>query len=104
MQRRISELNVERKKRKEPPIYVGAGINTGTVISGNIGSRDMMDYTVIGDTVNLGARLCSSAKPGEILVSLNVHSITKETFNYKKLDPIRVKGKEKKVHLYRVLY
>jgi len=104
MQRRISELNVERKERKEPPIYVGAGINTGTVISGNIGSRDMMDYTVIGDTVNLGARLCSSAKPGEILVSLNVHSITKENFNYKKLEPIRVKGKEKKVHLYRVIY
>ncbi len=104
MQRRISELNAERKKRREPPIYVGAGINTGTVISGNIGSRDMMDYTVIGDTVNLGARLCSSAKPGEILVSLKVHKITKDVFSFKELEPIRVKGKEKKVDLYRVVY
>ena len=104
MQRRISELNAERKKRREPPIYVGAGINTGTVISGNIGSRDMMDYTVIGDTVNLGARLCSSAKPGEILVSLKVHNITKDVFSFKELEPIRVKGKEKKVDLYRVVY
>ena len=104
MQKRIKDLNKQRTNRKEPPIHVGAGINTGTVISGNIGSRDMMDYTVIGDTVNLGARLCSSAKPGEILVSRSVHKTTKLLFNYKKLEPIRVKGKEKKVDLFRVLY
>ena len=104
MQNKITELNKVRKKRKEPPILVGAGINRGQVVSGNIGSRDMMDYTVIGDTVNLGARLCSSAKPGEILVSRSVHKTTKLLFNYKKLEPIRVKGKEKKVDLFRVLY
>ena len=104
MQKRIMDLNNQRRNRKEPPIHVGAGINTGTVISGNIGSRDMMDYTVIGDTVNLGARLCSSAKPGEILVSRSVHKRTKLVFNYKKLEPIQVKGKEKKVDLFRVLY
>ena len=61
------------------------GINRGVVVSGNIGSRDMMDYTVIGDTVNLGSRLCSSAKPNEILVSKPVYTKTKEMFQILKM-------------------
>ena len=69
MQNKIKELNDIRKQRGEDPVLVGAGINKGFVVSGNIGSRDMMDYTVIGDTVNLGSRLCSAAGPGEIIVS-----------------------------------
>ena len=104
MQQKIKELNKERKKRNEGPICVGIGINRGDVISGNIGSRDMMDYTVIGDTVNLGSRLCSSAKPNEILVSKPVYIKTKETFNYKPLDSIKVKGKKDKIELYKVLF
>ena len=104
MQQKIKKLNKERKKRKEGPILVGAGINKGMVISGNIGSRDMMDYTVIGDTVNIGSRLCSSANPNEILVSRPVYSKTKKTFNYKQLKPIKVKGKENKIKLFKVLF
>ncbi len=104
MQQKIKELNKERKRRNEGPICVGIGINRGDVISGNIGSRDMMDYTVIGDTVNLGSRLCSSAKPNEILVSKPVYTKTKETFNYKPLDSIKVKGKKDKIELYKVLF
>jgi len=95
-------LNKERKKRKEPPIQFGVGINRGLVVSGNIGSRDMMDYTVIGDTVNLGARLCSAAGPGEILVSDSVWDVTKEKFSYNPLDPINVKGKKDKISVYQI--
>ena len=95
-------MNKKRKKKKEAEILVGAGINRGNVVSGNIGSREMMDYTVIGDTVNLGARLCSAAKPGEILVSSSVYESSKNDFVFKKLEPILVKGKEKKVNVYRV--
>ena len=100
MQKQITCLNKERIKRKDMPISAGIGINRGIVVSGNIGSRDMMDYTVIGDTVNLGARLCSAAGPGEILVSSTVWKKTQKDYSYKKLDPIKVKGKKNKVGVY----
>ena len=102
MQNKIFELNKSRKKKKKKPIEVGMGINRGIVVSGNIGSRDMMDYTVIGDTVNLGARLCSAAGPGEILVSSSVWKETQKQHKYKKLDPILVKGKKDKIAIYSV--
>ena len=95
-------MNVKRKKKKEAEILVGAGINRGNVVSGNIGSREMMDYTVIGDTVNLGSRLCSVANPGEILVSNSVFEVSKCDFAFKKLNPINVKGKKNKVNVYLV--
>ena len=104
MQKKIIELNKLRKKRNEPPILVGAGINKGRVVSGNIGSRDMMDYTVVGDTVNLGARLCSAASAGEIIVSGKVKDSAVNDFNFKVLKPILVKGKKDKIDVYRVKY
>ena len=104
MQKKIIELNKLRKKRNEPPIFVGAGINKGRVVSGNIGSRDMMDYTVVGDTVNLGARLCSAASAGEIIVSGQVKDSAVNDFNFKELKPILVKGKKDKIDVYRVKY
>ena len=104
MQNKIADLNKVRKKRKEPPIVVGAGINKGQVVSGNIGSRDMMDYTVVGDTVNLGSRLCSAASAGEIIVSGRVKNSTEQLFSFKELKPIRVKGKKEKIDVYQVKY
>ena len=102
MQSQINVLNAKRIKQRKKPILAGMGINKGIVVSGNIGSRDMMDYTVIGDTVNLGARLCSAAGPGEILVSSTVWKKTQKHYSYKKLEPIKVKGKKNKVGIYRI--
>ena len=104
MQNKIKELNNIRKKRKEKPVLVGAGINKGYVVSGNIGSRDMMDYTVIGDTVNLGSRLCSAAGPGEIIVSKEVTKNQNKHFNFEELVPINVKGKKDKINIFKVNY
>ena len=104
MQEKIKDLNKEREKRKEPPILVGAGINKGLVVSGNIGSRDLMDYTVIGDTVNVASRLCAAAGPGEIMVSESVYKTIQESFSSKKLSPIKVKGKERKVPVFLVTH
>ena len=102
MQQCIREMNKKRRKKNEAEIFVGAGINRGNVVSGNIGSREKLDYTVIGDTVNLGSRLCSAATPGEILVSESVYKRLKNDFPFKELDPIRVKGKTKKVNVYSI--
>ena len=104
MQQQIEKFNNKRKKENEIPIKVGIGINSGLVVSGNIGSRDMMDYTVIGDTVNLGARLCSAAGPDEIIVSDSVWGNTKKQFSYEKLEPIKVKGKKNKVGVYKIKF
>ena len=104
MQNKIKELNNIRKQRGEDPVLVGAGINKGFVVSGNIGSRDMMDYTVIGDTVNLGSRLCSAAGPGEIIVSKEVIKNQEDKFLFKELEPILVKGKKNKINIFKVNY
>ncbi len=104
MQRKIKELNNSRKKRRAKPVLVGAGINKGFVVSGNIGSRDMMDYTVIGDTVNLGSRLCSAAGPGEIIVSKEVTKNQDKNFKFDELVPINVKGKKDKINIFKVNY
>ena len=104
MQNKIKELNNIRKQRGEDPVLVGAGINKGFVVSGNIGSRDMMDYTVIGDTVNLGSRLCSAAGPGEIIVSKEVIKNQEDNFSFKELKPILVKGKKDKINIFKVNY
>ena len=102
MQEKINIFNKEREKKGEVPIKVGIGINKGLVVSGNIGSRELMDYTVIGDTVNLGARLCSAAGPDKIIVSKTVWEATKKIYSYKKLKPIKVKGKRDEINIYEV--
>ena len=75
----------------------------GKVISGNIGSKDQMDYTVIGDTVNLGARLCSFAGPLKIIISKSVKDEIGDNYKTRKLEPIKVKGKRKPVEIFKVL-
>jgi class 3 adenylate cyclase len=86
-------------------IAVGVGINTGEMIMGAMGSEERMDYTVIGDNVNLGARLCNAAKSGQILLSqVSAEYISKNAeFELKKLEPISVKGKEQPIVVYEVV-
>ena len=63
------ERRVQEEHARDPaPIYIGTGINYGPVILGNMGAENRLDYTVIGADVNLGARLCDAAEPGEILI------------------------------------
>lgn len=73
-------------------LRIRIGINTGTVIAGRLGNDLHMEYTVIGDTVNLASRLESAAKPGTVLVSYATYQRTRPLFHYRILPPISVKG------------
>jgi len=83
-------------------VNLGIGINSGSAVIGNIGSHDRLDYTAIGDTVNLAARLESNAKPGQILISRETFARISERFRCRELDPISVKGKKDLVEIYEV--
>jgi adenylate cyclase len=96
----ILKLNAIREKRGQHVVQIGIGINTGDVVSGNMGSPQKMDYTVIGDNVNLAARLESNAPGGRIFVSDSTYLETKEKIEYKELEPIMVKGKKEPVKIY----
>jgi adenylate cyclase len=85
---------------EEKPLNLGIGINTGDMISGNMGSIDRIDRTVIGDAVNLGARLCSRAGANTIIISEYSYEYVKDAVIVKEHDPIHVKGKEKAVKIY----
>ncbi|MBI4865306.1 MAG: GAF domain-containing protein [Candidatus Riflebacteria bacterium] len=81
---------------------LGIGINTGEVISGNIGSTDRLDYTVIGDPVNLAARLQAMAVKGDIVISEYTYSQVKERVRVELMGPVTVKGKSKEVEIFRL--
>lgn len=79
------------------------GINTGLVIAGGIGSKGRQEYSVMGDSVNLAARLKDAATRGQIFVGPEVFSLTSHCFNFNALPPLRLKGKQELVRPYCLL-
>lgn len=99
----LGVFNREREEKGLPRLGVGIGIHTGPLVAGYIGSSRALSYTVIGDTVNTSARLCSHAKTGQILVSQMTHDKLGARFEYEELEPAKVKGKEKPLAVFNVL-
>ena len=96
MQIRLKELN----RTLPHPIEIGIGINSGKVISGNIGSEIRSDFTVIGDNVNIAARLCSFANAKEIIISENTKINLSSSKDLKEIPPFSVKGKKEKISAF----
>jgi adenylate cyclase len=89
----MQQINRDAKARKWPQMEVGVGVNTGVVTVGNIGSKQRLDYTVIGDEVNIAARLMSHAEPGQILISDATADELDDSFIISGLKPVALKGK-----------
>lgn len=95
----IADENVNRLNEKFPIFEVGIGIHGGDVVVGNIGTKARMDFTCIGDAVNLSSRLCSSASAGEILISKEIYEQSDKSYKAKNTAPITVKGKVKPIRI-----
>ena len=100
----LEKFNKKMKEDGFPELNIGIGINYGKVICGNIGSEQQMNYTVIGDTVNLASRLCSAAKPGEIIISDSVYNSLKNKNGFNTNDDLILKGKTKPVKNWKYKY
>jgi len=86
----------------EEAIRIGIGIVMGEVILGSIGSKDRLDFTVIGSNVNLCARLCSLAEAGEVLLSEPTYQAVRGLISAERLEPLSVKGFRDPVPVYRI--
>jgi len=105
MIRALSAFNAQRAAVGSKPIDIGIGLNTAQVVSGNIGSPKRMDYTIIGDGVNLAARLESACKQyrARILISEFTKARLKGIYRVRDVDDVVVKGKTEPVRIYEVL-
>jgi adenylate cyclase len=102
MQRAIHQLNESWMAQGRPSISVGIGINYGDTFAGNIGSHLRLEYTVIGDAVNVASRLCSNAKGGEILISDPFYQVLKQKPPVDARDPLSVKNRAQVVPVWSV--
>jgi adenylate cyclase len=105
MLRECRRFSAERVKRGQRPVEMGVGLNTDMVVSGNIGSAKRMDYTIIGDGVNLASRLESACKlySAQILISEHTFARLRGIYRVRNIDQVIVKGKSEPVSVYEVL-
>ena len=105
MKERLAALNVSLVKEGRAPIEIGIAINSGKAVAGNIGSQEKVQYTVIGDAVNLTSRMESGNKEygTDLIVSEPVYLAAKEWFKFKDIGEKPVRGRTEPVHIYQIL-
>ncbi|HEY6248964.1 MAG TPA: adenylate/guanylate cyclase domain-containing protein [Candidatus Angelobacter sp.] len=102
IQKLLMEMNRDAGARRWPELRVGIGINSGIVTAGNIGSLRRIDYTVIGDTVNIASRLASNAAGDQILISDSTAGELGDKFQLEALPPLKVKGRSTPLDVFNV--
>lgn len=102
MLKALDEFNRMRAAEGKEPLHIGIGINTGPVIAGAIGSSRTLQYTVIGDAVNLAARLCSVAKAGEVVISQTTMASCFGHVIAEQREPVQVKGKSEPIQIWNI--
>jgi len=105
MQKRLAEMRKAWKSQGRDELRVRMGINSGPAVAGNMGSRTRMNYTVMGDSVNLASRLegANKAYGTSIMVSKNTQASLSDKFDFRELDTIRVVGKKEPITVFELL-
>ena len=98
----LEEFNRTRASENQTPIRIGIGINTGNVITGAIGSTRALQYTAIGDAMNVASRLVNVASSGDIIISEDTYRHVTGRVDATQLPPVKVKGKAEELKVYRV--
>jgi adenylate cyclase len=103
MMRGLDELNKKWRTAGKPTLQIGIGLNFGEAFAGNIGSERRLEFTVIGDAVNIAARLCSAADGGEILLTEEMKRALRHPPKLKERAPMELKGKAQPVPVYSIV-
>ena len=104
MMKEMSLLNERWKNKFGFRMDIGIGINTGEVCLGNIGSPERMEFTVIGDTVNIASRFSGVAKGGQILITKDTLVSLGSDIGHMELEPVEVKGKTGRLEVFEIVY